>query len=107
MKLTIPIELDVNLTPEEIIRYVKQWIYPILKQYQLKGSDYCNSTAIVRDNKLYWRYQETYGSTPIPIDSFCGTFESELQYKEIIINDPVLFDMCKGAVELINNFNNM
>ena len=28
MKIKVPIEADVNLTPYEIICYLKQWIYP-------------------------------------------------------------------------------
>ena len=29
MEITIPVKLDVNLKPYEIICYLKQWLYPI------------------------------------------------------------------------------
>ena len=52
MKLNVPIEVDVNLTPYEIICYLKQWIYPILKEHKKKNSDWCNSRAIVKDGNI-------------------------------------------------------
>ena len=53
MKLKVPIEVNVNLTPNEIMIYLRQWIYPILKEHQSKGSDWCTSRAIVKDGELY------------------------------------------------------
>ena len=93
MKITVPIELDVDLSLNEIVRYVKNWVYPLLKEYQLHGSDYDGSKAIIKDGKLYWKYYNRI---------ICDT-----TYEEIKIEDEIIFNMCKGAVEFINSYYDM
>lgn len=100
MKVTVPIPLDVNLTPDEIICYLKQWIYHQLKIYQYKSSNYWNSTAVVRNNKLYWQYQKTIGGNSHVGDGFL----TEQLYEEIPIEDEVMFNICKNAVLLLNSY---
>ena len=94
MKIKVPIEVDVNLTPNEIMIYLKQWIYPILKKYQSKGSDWCTSKAIVKNDKLYWQYQNIGGNSHL----------TELFFEEIIIEDKVIFNVCKNAVLLLTAY---
>jgi hypothetical protein len=94
MKLSVPIEVDVNLTPNEIICYLKQWIYPILKKYQSKGSDWCTSKAIVKDGELYWQYQNIGSNSHL----------TELFFEEIIIQDEIIFNICKNAVLLLTAY---
>lgn len=96
MKLNVPIEVDVNLTPYEIICYLKQWIYPILKEHKKKNSDWCNSKAIVKNDKLYWRYQETTG--------FSSPNFTEIKYEPIEIQDEKVFNLCKAGVELLEAY---
>ena len=98
MKVTVPIEVDVNLTPYEIIGYLKQWIYPILKEHKKKNSDWCNSRAIVINGKLYWQYQET-----IEQDED-NTFLTEVKYEPINISDEKVFNLCKAGVELLEAY---
>ena len=93
MKITVPIELDVDLTLNEIVRYVKNWVYPLLKEYQLHGADYFSSKAVVKNGKLYWEFHR---------DVMC-----EKQWNEIKIEDEIIFNMCKGAVEFINSYYDM
>jgi len=89
MNITMPVDMEVELSPGEIVRYVEDWIYPILKKYEKEGSDSITSTAVLIKDKLYWEYSP-YGW--------------ELQRKEIKIKDPVIFEMCKGGVMLINSY---
>lgn len=96
MKITIPVELDVNLTELEIIKYVRNWIIPLLRRYKSKGSDWSTSKPIIQDGKLFWRYQET-----------CGEFQHEVQYEEIPIEDKEIFNLCKGAIEFLNAANEL
>ena len=98
MKLNVPIEVDVNLTPYEIICYLKQWIYPILKEHKKKNSDWYNSRAIVKGDKLYWQYQET-----IEQDED-NTFLTEIKYEPIEIQDEKVFNLCKAGVELLDAY---
>lgn len=100
MKLKVPIEVDVNLTPNEIMCYLKQWIYPILKKYQSKGSDWYTSKAIVKNDKLYWQYQNIGGGNPHYGDGFL----TELFFEEIIIEDEIMFNVCKNAVLLLTAY---
>ena len=100
MKLSVPIEVDVNLTPKEIMIYLKQWIYPILKKYQSKGSDWCTSKAIVKNDKLYWQYQKTIGGNPHYGDEFL----TEIKYEPIEIQDEKVFNLCKASVELLEAY---
>lgn len=97
MKIKVPIEADVNLTPYEIICYLKQWIYPILKEHKKKNSDWCNSRAIVKNGKLYWQYQETIGQDG-------DTFLTEIKYEPINISDEKVFNLCKASVELLEAY---
>ena len=55
MKITVPIEVEVNLTPEQRILYLKEWVYKWLKEIEHEGSDYNNSTVIVKDDKIIAR----------------------------------------------------
>lgn len=89
MKVTIPVDVEVELKPGQIVKYVEGWIYPILRKYEKEGSDYANSTAVFKNDKLYWEYAPSGW---------------ELQRKEIKITDPVIFEMCKGGVMLINSY---
>lgn len=98
MKIKVPIEVDVKLTPYEIICYLKQWIYPILKEHKKKNSDWCNSRAIVKDNKLYWQYQETIDQDED------NTFLTEIKYEPINISDEKIFNLCKAGVELLEAY---
>ena len=100
MEITVPVKLDVNLTPNEIMIYLKQWIYPILKKYQSKGSDWCTSKAIVKNDKLYWQYQKTIGGNAHYGDGFL----TELLFEEIIIEDEIMFNICKSAVLLLTSY---
>lgn len=93
MEITVPIKLNVDLTLSEIVRYVKEWVYPLLKEYQLQGADYDGSKAIIKDGKLYWKYYDRI---------ICDT-----TYEEIKIEDEIIFNMCKGAVEFINSYYDM
>ena len=98
MKLNVPIEVDVNLTPYEIICYLKQWIYPILKEHKKKNSDWCNSRPIVKYDKLYWQYQETIDQDED------NTFLTEIKYEPINISDEKVFNLCKASVELLEAY---
>ena len=91
MKIRVPIEVDVNLTPYEIICYIRQWIYPILKEYQSKGSDWYTSKAIVKDGQLYWQYQNIGDNT-------------QINYETIKIQDQKVFNLCKAGVELLEAY---
>jgi hypothetical protein len=97
MKIKVPIEVDVQLNRTELMSFLKEWIYPILKKYKLKGSDWCNSKAIVKDNKLYWQYQETIGQNG-------DTFLTEIKYEPINISDEKVFNLCKAGVELLEAY---
>ena len=101
MKIKVPIEIDVNLTSNEIMIYLKQWIYPLLKKYQNKGSDWCTSKAIVKNDKLYWQYQKTIGGNPHYGED---GFLTELLFEEIIIEDEIMFNVCKNAVLLLTAY---
>lgn len=100
MKLNVPIEVDVNLTPYEIITYLKNWLYPILKEHKKKNSDWCSSRAIVKDDKLYWQYQKTIGGNPHYEDGFL----TEIKYEPINISDEKVFNLCKAGVELLEAY---
>ena len=89
MKVTIPVDVEVELQPGQIVKYVEDWIYPILRKYEKEGAHYVDITAVLIKDKLYWEY-EPYGW--------------EVQRKEIKIKDPVIFEMCKGGVMLINSY---
>ena len=97
MKIKVPIEVDVNLTPYEIICYLKQWIYPILKEHKKKNSDWHTSKAIVKDDKLYWQYQKTMGHDEV-------LWLTEIQYEPIEILDEKVFNLCKAGVELLEAY---
>lgn len=98
MKITVPIEVEVDLTGEQRIAYLKEWIYKWLKEVEPTGSDYYNSKVVVKDNKLYWQYQKSY---PIPN----GTALGEFQYKYIPVEDnEVLLKFYINAIETINTY---
>lgn len=99
MKLNVPIEVDVNLTPYEVICFLKQWIYPILKEHKKKNSDWYTSKAIVKGNKLYWQYQETMGH-----DEDILPYLTEIRYEPIEIQDEKVFNLCKSGVELLEAY---
>lgn len=100
MEITIPVKLDVNLKPYEIICYLKQWLYPILKEHKKKNSDWRNCRAIVKNDKLYWQYQETIGG-----NSYFGDgFLTEIKYEPIEIQDEKVFNLCKTGVELLEAY---
>ena len=43
MKITIPIETEVNLTAPQRILFLKEWVYKWLKEIESEGSNYPNS----------------------------------------------------------------
>ena len=100
MEITVPVKLDVNLKPYEIICYLKQWLYPILKEHKKKNSDWRNRSPIVKDGKLYWQYQQTVGGNPYYGDSFL----TEIKYEPIEIQDEKVFNLCKAGVELLEAY---
>ena len=98
MKITVPIEVEVNLTPEQRILYLKEWVYKWLKEIEHEGSDYNNSTVVIKDDKLFWRYQRSY---PTPT----GNALCEFQYKYIPIEDnELLLKFFKSAIETVNTY---
>ena len=97
MEITVPVKLDVNLTPYEIICYLKQWIYPILEEHTNKNSDWYSSRAVVINGKLYWQYRKTIGQDG-------DTFLTEMQYEPINIYDEKVFNLCKASVELLEAY---
>ena len=97
MKLSVPIDVDVNLTPDEICKYIKDWLYSILEEHKQKNFGWCNSKAIVKDDKLYWKYQETIGQDG-------DTFLTKMKYEPINIVDEKVFNLCKAGVELLEAY---
>ena len=97
MKVTVPIEVDVNLTPEEIIICVRNWVYQILKQYEHKGSDCFSSKAIIKNEELYWEYIE---QEVLPLESNI----KEFSYQKIVIPDEKVFNLCKAGIALITAY---
>ena len=89
MKAKIPVEIELDLSPEQVIESLTEWIYSLLKKYEKEGSDSCTSEAVVKNNKIYWQYKP-YGW--------------ELQWKEIKIPDKSIFNLCKAAVQLLQSY---
>ena len=87
MKITVPIDISVELQPYQIISYIKMWIYPCL---QAGKESWYLSDIVVKDGKLYYEYRMTQ--------------DSEWQYKEITLEDKDLYNLCKSAVQLINEY---
>lgn len=100
MKIKVPIEADVDLTPYEIMYYLKQWIYPILKEHKKENSDWCTSKAIVKDGELYWQYQKTIGGNT----HYGNGFLTEIKYELIKIQDEKVFNLCKAGIELLETY---
>lgn len=98
MKIEVPVEVDVNLTPYQIICYLREWIIPILRDHKKKNSDWCNSRAIVKDGILYWQYRPTMGGNGY------DKYDCEIQYEPINIQDEKVFNLCKAAVELLDAY---
>lgn len=94
MKVKVPIELDVDLEPNQICQSIKDWIYPILRKYQEIEWGSLDLQAIVKQDKLFWRYRKCIGDT-------CTT---ETLYKEITISDKKIFNLCKSGIELLNAY---
>lgn len=101
MKVTVPIEVEVNLTGEQRIACLKEWVYKWLKEIEPQGSDYYNSKVIVKEDKLYWQYQRSY-------PTLHGNVLGDFQYKYIPIKDnELLLKFYKSAVETINTYYNI
>ena len=97
MKINVPIDLDINLTPKQIVMYLKDWLYPILRKYEREGSEYTNSEPVVKDNTIYWKY------LPNELIVFKGD-EEGTKYQEIKIPDERIFNLCKTGVEFISAY---
>jgi len=97
MKLTVPIEVDVNLTPEEICKYIKDWLYPILEEQEKPESDWTNVKPIVKRGKIYWIYHKT------TINLGYG-YVSERQQKEIKITNKRLKNLCKYGLNFLEAY---
>lgn len=96
MKITIPIETEVNLTALQRILFLKEWVYKWLKEIESEGSNYPNSKVVIKEDKLFWQYQRSY---PTPHGNALGEF----QYKYIPIEDnKLLLEFYKSAVSTIN-----
>ena len=96
MKINVPIDLDINLTPKQIVMYLKDWLYPILRKYEREGSEYANSEPVVKDNTIYWKY--------LPNELIVFKGDEGTKYQEIKIPDERIFNLCKTGVEFISAY---
>lgn len=97
MEITVPVKLDVNLTPDEICKYIRNWVYPILEEQEKPETDWTNVKPIIKRGKIYWIYHK------IAANLGYG-YVSEQQQKEIKITNKRLKNLCKHGLSFLEAY---